>query len=201
VPAAFALAKRSGASSDPRGWFNVHVGCSLAGAVLIAVHSGGFLRRPPALLLAAIAALAAIGIWARVAGAHRMAATFASKTHAFALPDAATRERLRRLIADKVVLLKKIDSKASEATFSVTLPHLLRRPRLSLAYLRLAREESRLLGARGALGAAQAWWRPLHLAIAWLFVLGVLIHVVTVTFFAGYVAGGGPITWWHLTEW
>ena len=32
-------------------------------------------------------------------------------------------------------------------------------------------------------------------------VLGVLTHVVTVTFFAGYVAGGGPITWWHLTEW
>ena len=26
-------------------------------------------------------------------------------------------------------------------------------------------------------------------------------RVVTVTFFAGYVAGGGPITWWHLAAW
>ena len=32
-------------------------------------------------------------------------------------------------------------------------------------------------------------------------VLGLVIHVITVTFFAGYVADGGPITWWHLTAW
>jgi hypothetical protein len=32
-------------------------------------------------------------------------------------------------------------------------------------------------------------------------VLGLVIHVVTVTFFAGYVAGGEPITWWHLRAW
>ena len=36
VPAAFAFAKRSGASRDPRGWFNAHVMCSLLGAVLVA---------------------------------------------------------------------------------------------------------------------------------------------------------------------
>jgi hypothetical protein len=201
VPAAFALAKRGGASRDPRAWFNAHVGCSLAGAVLIAAHSGLLLRRPPALLIAAIVALAALGIWARVRGARAMAATFASKTGIFAPPDAAARERLRRLIAEKTLLLTKIDAQASEATYSVTLPQLLRRPRPCLAYMRLAREESDLLGTRAAVGAAQAWWRPLHLALAWIFVLGVLIHVVTVTFFAGYVAGGGPITWWHLTQW
>ena len=39
------------------------------------------------------------------------------------------------------------------------------------------------------------------MAIAWIFVLGVLIHVLTVTFFAGYVADGGVITWWHLAQW
>jgi hypothetical protein len=32
-------------------------------------------------------------------------------------------------------------------------------------------------------------------------VLGLVIHVVTVTFFAGYVAAGEPITWWHLRAW
>ncbi|MGH8737017.1 MAG: hypothetical protein ACREVC_06630 [Burkholderiales bacterium] len=201
VPAAFALAKRGGTSRDPRAWFNAHVLCSLAGAVLIAVHSGGFLRRPPALLLAAILALAALGVWARLRGARRMAATFASKTHVFAAPDATTRERLRQLIDAKVSLLEQIDPRADEGTFSVTLPHLLRAPRLALTYRRLAREESRLLGTRAAAGAAQAWWRPLHLALAWLFVLGVAIHVLTVTLFAGYVAGGGRITWWHLAAW
>jgi hypothetical protein len=201
VPAAFALAKRGGASRDPRAWFNAHVYCSLAGAVLIAAHSGGFLRRPPALLLLALGALAALGVWARLRGARRMAATFASKTGTFPVPDAATRDRLGRLIAKKQILLSNLDHNARGGTFSVTLAHLLRAPRLALAYQRLAREEARLLGTRAAVGTAQAWWRPLHMALAWIFVLGVLIHVVTVTFFAGYVAGGGPITWWHLAEW
>ena len=201
VPVAFALSKRGGGSSDPRASFNAHVVCALAGAVLIAVHSGGFLRRPPALLLAAIVALAALGVWARLAGARRMAATFASKTHTFAPPDMAARLRLKELISTKRALLVRLDAGASEGTFSVTLPHLLRRPRLALAYRRLAREEARLLGTRAAVGAAQAWWRPLHMALAWIFVLGVAIHVLTVTFFAGYVAGGKPITWWHLAAW
>jgi len=201
VPAAFALAKRGGASRDPRGWFNAHVVCSTFGAVLIAIHSGGFLRRPPALLLLAVLALAALGVWARVRGASRMAATFASKAPAFRIPDDAARARLKAILAAKERLLAKLDHAAHEGLFSVTLSHFVRRPRLALAYQRLAREETLLLGTRGAVGAAQAWWRPLHMALAWIFVAGVLIHVITVTFFAGYVAGGDQITWWHLAEW
>ncbi len=201
VPALFALAKRSGRSAAPRAWFNAHIACSLAGTVLIAVHSAGYLRRAPALLLLVIVALAALGIWARVRGARRMAGTFASKQPGFAVPDAAKRERLRTLIAEKRRLLAALDPAANEGTFSVTLPHLVRQPRLARAYQRLAREESRLLGTRRAVGSAQAWWRPLHMALAWLFVIGVLVHVLTVTFFAGYVADGGPVTWWHLAAW
>lgn len=201
VPGAFALVKRGGRSRAPLRWFNLHVGCSLLGAVLIAAHSGGFLRRPPALLLLAIVALAALGVWARVRGAQQMAATFASRPHAFPPPDSQARDRLRALIEEKRLLLRQIDPAANEGTFSVTLPHLLRRPRRALAYRRLAREEARLIGARATVSRAQAWWRPLHLLLAWTFFLGVLIHVVTVTFFAGYVAGGGPITWWHLAAW
>jgi hypothetical protein len=201
VPAAFALAKRGGRSRQPLWWFNLHAGCSLLGAVLIAAHSGGFLRRPPALLLLAIVALAALGIWARLRGARLMAATFGSKPHAFPPPDEAGRARLRALIAEKRALLARLDPPAIEGTFSVTLAHLLRKPRLAFAYLRLEREEARLMGTRHAVSAAQAWWRPLHLLLAWTFVAGVLVHVVTVTFFAGYVADGGPITWWHLADW
>jgi len=201
VPVAFVIAKRGGSGANPVNWFNAHVVCSLAGMVLIAVHSGGFLRRPPALLLLVLLALAVLGVWARVRGSRRMAATFASKAPAFQVPDAATRERLRSLIAEKRKLLAELDPQANEGTFSVNLPHYIRTPRLALAYRRLAREESLLLGTRRAVSAQQAWWRPLHMALAWLFVLGVLIHVLTVTFFAGYVADGGPITWWHLKAW
>lgn len=201
VPVAFVIAKRGGSGANPVNWFNAHVLCSLAGMVLIAIHSGGFLRRPPALLLLALLALAALGVWARVRGSKRIAATFASKAPAFRVPDAATRERLRTLITEKRALLAQLDPQANEGTFSVNLPHVIRSPRLALAYRKLAREETRLLGTRGAVSAQQAWWRPLHMALAWLFVLGVVIHVITVTFFAGYVADGGPITWWHLRAW
>ena len=201
VPVVFVLVKRSGRGQNPVGWFNAHIVCSLAGMVLIAVHSGGFLRRPPALLLLALVALAALGVWARVRGSRRMAATFASKAPAFNVPDAATRDRLRALIVEKRRLLADLEPAAIEATFSVNLPHFIRSPRLALAYRKLAREESRLLGTRRAVTPQQAWWRPLHMVLAWLFVLGVVIHVITVTFFAGYVADGGPITWWHLTAW
>jgi hypothetical protein len=109
--------------------------------------------------------------------------------------------QLRRLIAEKEQLLERLHPGAREGTFSVTLPHWLRSPRLAAAYVRLAREESRVIGRRSALDARQAWWRPLHLALAWIFVLGIAIHVVTVTFFAGYVADGKPITWWYITAW
>ena len=201
VPVAFVLAKRGGHSANPVGWFNAHIVCSLIGMVLIAIHSGGFLRRPPALLLLALLALAVLGVWARVRGSRQMAATFAAKAPAFQVPDAAARERLRTLISEKRRLLAELDPRAIEGTFSVNLPHFIRSPRLAFAYRQLAREESLLLGSRRAVPTQQAWWRPLHMAFAWLFVLGVAIHVITVTFFAGYVADGGPVTWWHLTAW
>lgn len=201
VPAAFALAKRGGTSRNPVGWFNAHVVCSSLGAVLIAVHSGGFLRRPPALLLLAILALALLGIWARVRGSRRMAATFATKAPAFRIPGPATRERLEALLSEKRRLLGKFDPQAQEGTFSVTLPHLVRTPHLALAYQRLTRKEAQRLGTRRSVGLFQGWWRPLHMLLAWLFVIGVFVHVITTTFFAGYVSQGGPITWWHLAAW
>ena len=201
VPAAFALAKRGGLASDPVRWFNAHVVCSSLGMILIAIHSGGYLRRAPALLLLALLALAVLGVWARVRGSRQMAATFASKAPAFRVPDAETREALRTVISAKRRLLAELAPGAQEGTFSVTLAHWWRSPRLARAYQYLVREEARLLGTRSAVGTAQAWWRPLHMALAWIFVGGVIVHVVTVTFFAGYVAAGGPITWWHLAAW
>jgi hypothetical protein len=201
VPAAFAFAKRGGRSQRPVAWFNAHVLCACLGCVLIAAHSAGHLGRAPALLLLALAALAALGVWARLRAARLLAATFGSKVAAFSPPDAAARARLAQIIARKRALLPALAPQANEGTFSVTLPLLLRAPSSALAYRALEREETRLLGTRRAVPSTQAWWRPLHIAIAWAFVAGVLVHVVTVTLFAGYVADYGPIGWWHLTAW
>ena len=168
--------------------------------MLVVVHSAGYLRRPPALLLLALLGLIALGVWARVRLSSRMAATFATKQHAF-IAASGDRAALASVIERKRALLASLDPAAQEATFSPTLAHWLRTPRATLRYLRLVREENGLVGTRASVGMEQAWWRPLHLALAYLFVLGLAIHVVTVTFFAGYVADGGPITWWHLKAW
>ncbi|MEQ9574695.1 MAG: hypothetical protein RLN77_03860, partial [Rhodospirillales bacterium] len=98
-------------------------------------------------------------------------------------------------------LLPHLAPQASEALFSPTLRHFLTAPLKSLAYARLAREEARLIGARRSVSRLQAWWRPVHMALAWLFLAGLVVHVVLVTLFAGYVADGRDIYWWHLAAW
>ncbi|MGI9425591.1 MAG: hypothetical protein ACR2PA_20550 [Hyphomicrobiaceae bacterium] len=201
VAGAFVLVKRTGRGGSPVGWFVAHVVCGNVGFVLVAIHTTGKLDRPPALLLLGLLALMALGIWARVRASRTMADTFGTKLAGFATPNVGRHAALRGIIDKKVDVLTRLDPAAHEATFSVTLAHLLRRPGDSIAYLQLARKEQRLIGARASVGPAQAWWRPLHLVLAAIFIVGLLIHVAMVTFFAGYVAEGGPITWWHLTAW
>jgi hypothetical protein len=201
VSMVFVVVKRSGRSQLAPAWFVAHVICGTLGTVLVVIHSAGYLRRPPALLFLALLGLIALGVWARVRLSGRMAATFATKQRGFGPAGRDGREALAAVIERKRALLISLDPAAQEATFSPALVHWLRSPRKSLGYARLIREENRLVGTRASVGMEQAWWRPLHLALAYLFVLGLMIHVITVTFFAGYVADGGPITWWHLTAW
>ena len=201
VSMVFVVVKRSGHGALAPAWFIAHVVCGTLGAVLVVVHSAGFLRRPPALLFLALLGLIVLGVWARVRLSARMAATFASKQRGFVPAGGASRTALAAVIERKRSLLASLEPAAREATFSPTLIHWIRSPRASLRYARLVGEENSLTGTRASVGAQQAWWRPLHLALAYLFVLGLVIHVITVTFFAGYVAGGEPITWWHLTAW
>ena len=199
VAGGFVIVKRTGRGGSPVTWFVAHVICGNLGFMLVAIHSTGKLDQTPALLLLNLVALIALGIWARVSASRTMADTFGTKLSGFAAPEPDRRAALREVIAQKTVVLKRLDPTADEATFSVLLSHLLRRPRVALAYLKLTRAEQRLTGARRSVQAAQAWWRPLHLALAGTFVLGVIVHIVMVTIFAGYVADGGPVTWWHLT--
>jgi hypothetical protein len=201
VSMVFVAVKRSGHGALAPAWFVAHIICGTLGTVLVVVHSAGFLRRPPALLFLALLGLIVLGVWARVRLSGRMAATFATKQRGFAPAGGASRAALSAVIERKRTLLASLDPAAQEATFSPTLIHWIRSPRGSLRYARLVREENNLTGTRASVGMQQAWWRPLHLALAYVFVLGIAIHVITVTFFAGYVAGGEPITWWHLTAW
>jgi hypothetical protein len=130
-----------------------------------------------------------------------MSATFGTKHQNFRPLDTSRRTALQAIITQKQDILSTLDPNAREGTFSLTLAHWLCKPGMALAYARLVRAENRLMGTRGMVGAEQAYWRPLHLVLAYLFVLGIFIHIITVTFFAGYVADYGEIDWWHLAEW
>lgn len=201
VSVAFVAVKRTGRGGSPVTWFAAHVTCATLGTVLVVIHASGRLGRPPALLLVGLLALVVLGVWARLRLPARIASTFGTKRRAFAPGSAVVRARLAAVLAEKQALLAELDPDASEATFSVTPRHWLRRPRLARAYARLAATEARLMGQRASVGPAQAWWRALHIGVAALVVLGLLVHVATVTFFAGWVADGRAIHWWHLTAW
>ena len=201
APFAFTLGKRTGTAVAPNRLFVGHVLASSLGTFLVLVHALGRFEGPPLIMVACLLLLVASGTYARAFLSTRIAAVVGSKSAPFGPPSPERKARLASLIERKTALLRELDPSASEAVFSVTLRHWLRAPLRSLAYSRLAAREARLLGARASVPGLLAWWRPLHLALAWLFLAGLLVHVVVVTFFAGYVADGREIHWWHLTAW
>lgn len=201
VPFAFSIAKRSGLSASPPAWFVAHVLCGAVGTVLIFVHAaGGNFISPPGVVLIALLFIVVQGLWARAYLSDDIATLFAARISSFRQADPVLREQIARIIEQKRQLLARLDPLASEALFSPDLRHGLRHPWLSLRYARLAATEARLVGRREA-GLKLALWRRVHIAVAYLFVIGVILHVLLVTFFAGYVAGGDPIYWWHLAAW
>lgn len=201
TPFAFSLAKRSGASESPPAWFIAHVIAASIGVALLVIHSGGYIGRPPALLLACGLFLILQGAWARIVLSHKISGVFGSKYSAIIGAGTVDKDRLRTIIAAKRDVLARLDPSADEALFSPTLIHWFCSPVSALRYVRLARAEMALIGQRKAISPVLAYWRALHIAVAFLFLLGLVVHVLTVTFFAGYVADGGPITWWHATAW
>jgi len=201
APFLFSLGKRGGHSQIPNRLFILHVGASLLGMFLVSLHAAAAFTGPPLVLIACLALLVLTGVVARVHVSSRMASTFGRKSAPFQAGDPDLKTKLRALIDKKTALLARLDPQASEALFSPSLRHFLTAPLKSLAYARLVREEARLIGARRSVSRLQAWWRPVHMALAWLFLVGLVLHVVLVTLFAGYVADGRDIYWWHLAAW
>jgi hypothetical protein len=202
VSVLFVAVKRGGGGDRAPVYYIAHVLCACAGAVLVVVHGTGNLTRPPALLYLAILGLMALGIWARVRLSRQMSATFSQKHKNFsAQGPKLDKTKLQALINQKQVLLGILDPSAKEGTFSLLPNHWRSKPVASWRYAKLVAEENKLMGTRQAVPVGQGYWWLGHRALAALFVLGVAIHIITVTFFAGYVADYGDITWWHLAAW
>ena len=141
------------------------------------------------------------GVVGRLYANRVFAASFAMRPPAFTAYGKTTKAALRALKDDKKQRLQRIDLTANEAVFSITLAHWARHPMLSFSYARLASREAQLLQNRQSLPRFGSWWWPLHLLLACLFLAGMIIHIIVVTFFAGYAADGGDIYWWHVTAW
>lgn len=203
-PLLFSLMKRLAHAASPPTWFVVHVIASGVGLVLVAGHvAGGQWWSPPALLFAAALFLVVQGSLARAYLGQHLSELFAASTGSLNHGEMPRIDRaaLATIISTKRELLKRLSPADNEGTFKVTLSHWFRHPVLSWRYSTLAREEQHLVGARQRAGRLLTLWRPLHMLVAFGFLAGLLVHVVVVLFFAGYVAGDGPITWWHITDW
>ena len=200
VPVFFSARKRSGSAQTPNRLFVLHVVCGLSGTFLVCLHGFAGLHGPPVVLFAFLLFVLTSGYVGRVTMASEIASTFGRAPAGFVAIPEETRNQLRNLIAEKQTLLARLDPQALEGQFSVNLTHWLKNPVLSLRYQRLASEERRLMGTRRRAGRIQAWWRPLHLVVSVLFLAGMLLHIILVLFFAGYVAGSEEVYWWHIRK-
>jgi len=204
APMLFTILKRSGLSDSPPFWFVTHVLCAILGVCLIVLHvAGGNWFSPPGLVLLLMLFLLLQGVLLRTTISTKFAYLFArnSASQGFALPDTLDKPALAAIIEKKIECLGLLDQDASEAVFSPTLRHWLTHPGLSFRYQTLVDAEARIVGARQAAGRLLGWSRRIHLLAAALFYAGLLVHIVIVLFFAGYVAAGEPIDWWYITDW
>ncbi len=199
VSMVFVWVKRTGRGGLPPAWFTAHVVAAILGMVLVAVHSAGMLTQLPALIFLSLIGLSTVGVWARVRVSNQMSTTFGSRYNNFGDVDVNRQVKLQQIISRKQELLFRLDSTASESTFSLQLMHWYRRPWLAWHYAILVRKENRCIGVQRSLPFVQAYWRWVHIVLALIFVIGLVSHVFTVTFFAEYVAEGREIAWPHLS--
>ena len=186
----------------------LHSFAGTLGAMLAIMHSQAALREWSTLVLLAVVGLLATGIYGRVVAPLRVGATFGRGAIPYAT---AARPRTGttasdRLLAEKRRLLRTIASGAREGEFVLRWRHWTRSPRKAWRYHRLTISERRVLarnplGASAEISALERLWRRVHLGLAALFIVGLLAHVVTTVFFAGYVADGREVYWWHLARW
>ena len=181
--------------------FRQHVALASLGGAMVLAHWSFSFWQFPTLLIAALVLLVWLGLWSRTSGARQMARTFGEKHAGFHPPAPENRARMRAIIAEKEALLSQFAPSAREAEFSLRPVHWVGQPRRAWSYNKLCREERTITGADRRLPRAQRYWRIVHQLLAAGFICGLILHILMVLFFAGYVADGRDIYWWHVTDW
>lgn len=186
----------------------LHAVIGSIGVATALLHSHAYLRHWSAWVLLAALGLLATGLYGRLLSPQRVGRAFGRS----ALPFTAAGPDWPKLAIDPLLYEKQdlagrlSQNRIPERRFVLRLQHWRRHPLLALKFQRLAGRERRLI-ARHRLCRSVApmlterWWRRMHLLMAWLFAIGIVAHVITTVFFAGYVAEGREIYWWHLTDW
>lgn len=187
---------------------NWHALLGTFGTALAVVHSHAALREWSTLVLLASIGLLISGLYGRLFAPLRVGAAFGRGAVPFAnaVRPGDADATAGKLVQAKRELLKTFAPDSREAVFVLRWKHWRHYPRAAFAYYRLVLAERRLLGrnrlsAQGEIPLLERIWRRLHLLLAALFVIGLAAHVVTTVFFAGYVADGREIYWWHLARW
>ncbi len=182
------------------------------GITLAIAHSGFALREWSTLVLLATIGLLSTGLYGRVIAPLRAGATFGRSAIPYATSvqsaatSNATSNQARELIRAKRSLLKSLAADAGEGEFILRWHHWTRHPRIAYGYYRLNVAERRMLArhplsGNSAIPVIERYWRRFHLWLAVLFIFGIVAHIITTVLFAGYVADGREIYWWHLTKW
>ena len=130
-----------------------------------------------------------------------MAGTFGTKARGFAPSLELDRAALGEVIGQKRALLGSVLPDEEEGTYSLRWEHVWRHPAFAARYSRLSRRERQLLGQRSSVPFGQGYWRVFHQWVAVAVVVGIVIHVVVVLWFAGDAADDGVVYWWHFEDW
>lgn len=194
-----ALGKRVGGSAKQG--FRRHIWLSVTGMLLVAWHTTASFHKAPMLLLLIIVSLAVLGAIARTRAAVAQGQMFGQRIGRLMRTDGVDRTRLAEVLESKRSVLKRLDPAASEGTFVLRPWHWRTHPLWSWRFARLVAAEQRLLGTPGLFEWSPRSFRLWHQVLATVFIVGLLSHIVLVTWFAGYVADERAIYWWHLAAW
>lgn len=179
----------------------IHIISANLGTILVIVHSGGTILVTPGSLIILLFIIMLLGGVLRIVMPLNFSNTFGTKLRGFTSLEDNTRQELREIISAKEDILAQVEPNAQEGLFSLRLQHWIKAPFLAYRYRTLEKVEEKIIGYRNSVKPMQAYCRRLHQVFSWLLLIGVTVHIITVTFFANYVADGRPIYWWHIKDW
>ena len=179
----------------------IHIISANLGTILVIVHSGGTILTTPGSLIILLFIIMLLGGVLRIVMPLNFSNTFGTKLRGFTSLEDNTRQELREIISAKEDILAQVEPNAQEGLFSLRLQHWIEAPFLAYQYRTLEKVEEKIIGYRNSVKPIQAYCRRLHQVFSWLLLIGVTVHIITVTFFANYVADGRPIYWWHIKDW